>query len=68
MALGLCLVILDVLIEVIRQIYEEKSDALVLRVQGVLPQDATRTTHQLLSKIADLAELDELREIQLLLP
>jgi hypothetical protein len=67
MALALCLVILDALVEVIREIYKEKSDALVLRVQGVLGQDPTRKTHQLLSEIARLSELDELREIQLLL-
>ena len=67
MALSLCLVTLDVLVEVVRQIYGERADTLVLRVQGVLTKDATRKTHQYVSRIAELSGLADLREIQSLL-
>lgn len=66
-ALALCLVILDVLVEVIRQIYAEKSDTLVLGVQGVLCKDATRKTHQYLSMVSKLSRLNDVREIHSLL-
>jgi hypothetical protein len=67
MALALCLVVLDVLVEVVRQVYGVRSDALILRVQGVVCRDETRRTYQHLSKIAELSDVSELREIQLLL-
>jgi hypothetical protein len=63
-ALALCLVILDVFVEVVRHVYAKESDALVLRIRGASGLDDTRMTCQYLSKIADLSGLDELREIQ----
>lgn len=66
-ALALCLLIIDVWVEVIRQIYPEKSDALILGIQGSLAKDATGNTHQYVSKITELSGLNDLREIQALL-
>jgi len=63
-SLSLCLVILDVYVEVIRKIYREKSDSLVLRVQGVGCPDPARNSCKYVSKIADLSGLAEILEIQ----
>jgi hypothetical protein len=67
MSLALCLVALDVLVEVVKQIYGEEGNGLVLRVQGVLVNDATRKTHQYLSKIVEASGSADVREIQSLL-
>jgi hypothetical protein len=67
MALALCLVIVDVFVEVIKPIYLDKSHGLVLRVQGVLDRSATRKTYQNLTKIVELSKLTDLQEIQSLL-
>jgi hypothetical protein len=64
MALALCLLILDVSIEVVRKLYPEKSDALILEVQGCLTQTSERKVYQNLVKIVELTGLDELYEIQ----
>lgn len=66
-ALALCLIITDVFVEVIRRIYSDRSDALVLSVQGVLGRDAARKTYQYVSRIVDVSGLEELREIEALL-
>jgi hypothetical protein len=66
MALALCLVVLDVLVEAVREIYGERSTALVLRVQGS-SVDTVRNTYQNLSKIVELSGLEELKEIQSLM-
>jgi hypothetical protein len=63
MALGLCLVILDLLVEVARRLYGDRSDKLVSEIQGALEKDSSRKTYQLLSQIAELTELDDLLEI-----
>jgi len=62
--LALCLVILDVLIEVVRNLYAEKSDILIAAVQGILDRNSDRRTHQMLSSVAELTRLNELFEIQ----
>ena len=67
MSLALYLVILDILVEVIREMYAEKSEPLILRIQGVLHHDETRNTYRYLSDAADMSGLSELKEIQLLL-
>ena len=67
MALALCLVILDVFVEVVRKLYPERSDMLIAGVQGVPDRNSERKTHRMLSSITELTELNELREIQLLL-
>lgn len=66
-ALALCLIILDVFVEVNRKLYSDKSDALVLEIQGVLDRDSTRKTHQYLSKIAEFTGVNEMRKIRELL-
>jgi hypothetical protein len=63
-SLALCLVILDVIVEVIRKIYSERSGRLVLRVQGVAYPDPARKSHHYVSTIAQVSELGEIREIQ----
>jgi hypothetical protein len=67
MALALCLVILDILVEVVRGLYPERSNALITKVQGVADRSGERRTHRMLSSIAELTGLNELREIQTLL-
>jgi hypothetical protein len=63
MALALCLVILDVFVEVVRKLYSERSNTLVVGVQGVLHRNSERKTHRMLADIAKLTGLNELREI-----
>src|SRR5207253_5820166 len=67
MSLALCLVVLDVYVEVIRKIYCEKSDTLVARVQGVACPDPARWSYQYSWKIAEVCGLTETREIHSLL-
>lgn len=64
MSLALCLVILDVVVEVTRKIYAERSDGLVSRVQGVACPDPARHSYQYVSKIADACGLTEVRKIR----
>jgi hypothetical protein len=64
MSLALCLVILDVVVEVIRKIYPEGSHQLVSKVQGVPCPDPTRKSHEYVSRIAEMSGLSEIREIQ----
>jgi hypothetical protein len=64
MALALCVVILDVFIEVVRRLYVQRSDALVMAVQGVLDRNASRKTHRMLSSMVDLIGSSDLYEIQ----
>jgi hypothetical protein len=67
MALALCLIVLDVLIEVVRKLYPERSHALIVGVQGVPDQNAARKTHQMLSSIRERTGLEDLHEIQSLI-
>jgi hypothetical protein len=67
MALALCLVILDVLVEVIRKLYLDRSDVVVAQIQGTLSRCSARNTCRMLSSIAELIETKELRGIQSLL-
>lgn len=64
MALALCLVILDVFVEVVRKLYPDRSDVLIAEVQEVQDRNNERKTHRMLSRIAELTELNDLREIQ----
>ena len=64
MSLALCLVVLDVCVEVIRKIYRERSDFLVEKIQGVSCPDPARNSYQSLARIADICDLSEIREIQ----
>ena len=64
MALALCLVILDVLVEVTRKLYPERCEALVVAVQGKLNRDAGRETWRMLSYIADMVKLNDIEVIQ----
>jgi hypothetical protein len=67
MTLALCLIILDVLVEAVRGLYLDRSHELVLRVQETLERNEARKIHQLVSRIADLARIEELGEIRSLL-
>jgi len=64
MSLALCLVVLDLVVEVVRKIYAERSVDLVSRIQGVAYPDPSRQSYQYVSKIADVSGLSEIREIQ----
>jgi|tagenome__1003787_1003787.scaffolds.fasta_scaffold20879652_3 hypothetical protein len=64
MSLALCLVILDVFIEVVRKIYAERSCVLVSKVQEVACPDPARKSHQLVSRIVEMSGLSEIRQIQ----
>lgn len=64
MSLALCLVILDVVVEVVRKIYADRSDSLVSKVQGVACPDSARHSYQYVSKIAEVCGLTEVRRIQ----
>jgi hypothetical protein len=68
MSLALCIVILDLLVEVVRKLYSERSDVLVEGVQGILAFTADRKTSRMLSDIADTTGLSELAEIRSFLP
>ena len=62
-SLALCFVVLDVLIEVIRDFYGERGRKLVVRVQETYNRDTTRKVYQCVANIAELTELSELRHI-----
>jgi hypothetical protein len=64
MSLALCIVILDVFVEVVRRLYSERSSILIEGVQGVLDRGVDRRTYQVLSSIVQSTGLDELSEIQ----
>jgi hypothetical protein len=64
MGLSLCLVILDAFVEVIRHLYKDRSDTLVLRIQDTLPRDSSRKTFQVVSRITELLGSNDMREIQ----
>lgn len=67
MSLALCLVILDIFVEVIRKLYGESSEGLIVKLQGDIAKNTIRNSRQMLSKIVEVADLDEIREIQSLL-
>jgi hypothetical protein len=67
MSLALCLVLLDVLVEVSRFLYGEKCLPLVDAVQGCELHDSNRKIFKLVSSIAEKTGLEDLLEIQLLL-
>lgn len=66
-SLALCLLVLDVLVEVVRMIYRERSDTLVRTVQGVGCPDPARNSYQYVSKISAICGLKAIKEIQSLL-
>ena len=64
MGLALCLVVLDAFVEVIRHLYKDRSDTMVLRIQDGLHRNTPRKTYQAVANITELSGLDDLREIQ----
>ncbi|MEN3950490.1 hypothetical protein [Iodidimonas sp. SYSU 1G8] len=64
-SLALCLLVLDVLLEVIRDIYGENSSDLIRKIQGSSDEVASRNTRALIASMVELCEIDELRRIQL---
>lgn len=67
-SLALCLVLLDILVEVVRKIYAEKSENLVRKVQGVGCPDRARNSYKYLSRISEITGLSAIKNIQSLLP
>jgi hypothetical protein len=67
MSLTLCLVILDMVLEVIRHIYSAKSEPLITTIQGVSDRTDARQVHQMVAKIAKYSKSQEFQKIQSLL-
>jgi hypothetical protein len=67
-SLALCLVVLDVAIAAARRMYGDRSDTLILSIQGTFQSEADRRIHRLVSEIAQIADLEEVRRIQTFLP
>jgi hypothetical protein len=63
-SLALCLVILDMMVEVVRYLYQENGEEIVIGVQGTLCRDSKRRCYQFLSGIAELTKLDDLYRLQ----
>jgi hypothetical protein len=68
MALALCIVILDAIVEVVRKLYSDRGNILIEGVQGVLEQNTARSTYRKLSSIVEMTKLKDLAEIQSFLP
>jgi hypothetical protein len=66
-SLALCLLVLDVMVEVVRKIYRERSETLVRAVQGVGCPDPARNSYQYVSKISMICGLKAIEDIQSLL-
>jgi hypothetical protein len=68
MSLTLCLIVLDLFIEVTRYLYPVSSDALIVGVQGVSDRAGSRRVHQMVAQIVDFSRSDEdFQELQFLL-
>jgi len=67
MALALCVIVVDVLVEVVRKLYGERSKSLIMALQGVLERNSSRKSFVVVADIVEMTQLDELREIQRLL-
>ncbi len=64
MALALCVVILDIFLEVVRNLYGERSYEIITSVQGVIDRDLARNTCSMLFRIAELTALKDLEKIK----
>jgi hypothetical protein len=67
MSLTLCLVILDIFVEVIRHLYSTSANGLIMNIQGVPDRTSARRTHQLIANIVAFSPSPDLRQIQSLL-
>jgi hypothetical protein len=67
MSLTLCLLVLDIVIEVTRHLYPSMADGLITSIQGVPDRTSHRRTHQLVAGIAEFSKCQDLQQIQSLL-
>jgi hypothetical protein len=67
MSLALCVLIVDILVEVARGLYASEAKELVYAVQGTLTVDSTRKTSMVLAEIALVSDCSELIAVQGLL-
>jgi hypothetical protein len=67
MALALCLVIVDVLVEAVRSLYRERSGSLVVAVQECKECNSDRKVFTMMAAIVEKTQLADLLEIQSLL-
>jgi hypothetical protein len=67
MSLMLCLLVLDVFIEVIRHIYSSRADNLIATVQTVLSRDDFRKSHQMAAQIMKFSKHDDFKDVYSLL-
>src|ERR1700730_5025132 len=67
MSLTLRLIILDIFVEVIRNIYSTRGETLIINVQEVPERTDARKIHQIVSDIVGFSGLDDFRELKSLL-
>jgi hypothetical protein len=67
MSLTLCLVILDIFVEVIRYLYSTSAGTLITSIQGIPDRTDGRRIHLLISDIVEFSRCQDLRQIQSLL-
>lgn len=63
-ALALCIVVLDIFVEVVRSLYPDRCEPVVKAIQGTLSRNQERELYKLVSQMVELTQLDELREVQ----
>lgn len=64
MSLVLCLVILDIILEVVRHIYTSDSEALIVSIQGTKLRTNEREVEKLVSRIVGFAQDDDFVELE----
>jgi len=67
MSLALCLLVLDVLVEIVRFLYPQECEPLVTRIQGVSARSEKRHIHRLIREIVQFSPSSEFTQIQRLL-
>jgi hypothetical protein len=67
LSLSLCLVTLDVFLEVIRTLYPVKAEALIARVQGHPDPFPSKRVHHLMSRMIQFADDSESKKVANLL-
>ena len=68
LALALCIVILDAVVEVVRKLYSDRGNTLIEGVQGVLEQNAARSAYLKLSSIVETTKLKDLAQFSRSVP
>ena len=64
MSLTLCVVLLDIVPEAVRSLYSDRSETLIISIQGTENRDETRKTYRMVTSITEYAKLPELDELK----